>query len=159
MWTTMLEARMVSAHSTSQLLLLRRLMGHRLSTSVHLSTIVHAVECGHISKTRQGKLIAAIKHPVEVGTTDFIAAFKSSSRCSPGTGQVLPSRKAQLWVTFYRSDDIVVSATMSSGIPVNTSNPPTGIRRSPRQFLSSEVVKIPIATISTVILQWDRGHG
>ena len=81
---------------------------------------------------------------IEVGTTDFIAAFKSSPDASLGRDSCCLLEKAQLLATFHRSDDIVVSATKLLGIPVQTSNPPTGTGTccSPRQFLSSEVVKI-----------------
>ena len=125
MWTTMLEAWMVSAHSTSRLLLLGRLMGHRLSTLVHSSTIVHDVDISQ-KLPRQGRSIAPIEHHVEVSTLILLLHSNPPQDAPPRRGSCCVLEKAQLWATFYRSDDIVVSATMSSGIPVNTSSPPTG---------------------------------
>jgi len=124
MWTTMLEAWMVSAHSTSRLLLLGRLMGHRLSTLVHSSTIVHDVDISQ----KLGKVDPSLLSNTMWKLAPLILLLHSNppQDAPPRRGNCCVLEKAQLWATFYRSDDIVVSATMSSGIPVNTSSPPTG---------------------------------
>jgi len=104
--------------------LLGRLMGHRLSTLVHSSTIVHDVDISQ----KLGKVDPSLLSNTMWKLAPLILLLHSNppQDAPPRRGNCCVLEKAQLWATFYRSDDIVVSATMSSGIPVNTSSPPTG---------------------------------
>jgi len=89
-------------------------MGHRLPTSVRSLIVVHDVD---ISKnTRQGRPIATIEHHIKVGTSDFIAPFKSFQRRSLRVWQLLPSRESTVVGSVVTMIDIDIAIAIISNI-------------------------------------------